>query len=273
MSAEGTEVVTLNQLKMLAKAISETVGMTRGGAVQYAYWKSTDIKDENDATDVPMTVSSFGCNAPIQQDGNGFVFSLGGFYHFEYEATVSSDVRSYSGSGMNVKVTADLSVGGKSALSAAKTVNVETIEDAKETVSGSGEVFVEAGQRVELGVKFSKRTGLSYCDYYPILNSASLTIKLAQSSQEVTGGASVLYSSASGAKKVTLSETAANFIVLIIRIKLDSGYVPSFTVIASGGESVTLQYNDDYTRVKVSGTNVSLDTTSPFHICKVVGIR
>ena len=178
MSVTGTEVVTLSQLKMLDKAISETVGMTRGGAAQYAYWKSTALKDENDATDVPMTVSSFGCNAPIQQDGSGFVFSLGGFYHFEYEATVSSDVRSYSGSGMNIKVTADLSVGGKSALSAAKTVNTNTIEDAMETVSGSGEVFVEAGQRVELVVKFSKRTGLNYADYYPILNSASLTIKL-----------------------------------------------------------------------------------------------
>ena len=162
----------------LAKAISEAVGMTRGGAAQYAYWKSSTIKDDGDAKDVPMTVSSFGCNAPIQQDGNGFVFSLGGFYHFDYEATVSSDVRSYSGNGMNVRVTASLSTDGESVLSAAKTVNINLIANEKETVSGSGEVFVEAGQRVELGVKFSKKTGLSYCTYYPILDSASLTMKL-----------------------------------------------------------------------------------------------
>lgn len=125
-----------------------------------------------------MTVSSFGCNAPIQQDSNGFVFSLGGFYHFDYEATVSSDVRSTSGNGMNVRVTASLSADGESVLSATKTVNIDTIEYNMETVSGSGEVFVEAGQRVELGVNFSERAGLSYCTYYPILDSASLTMKL-----------------------------------------------------------------------------------------------
>lgn len=72
---------------------------------------------------------------------------------------------------------------------------------------------------------------------------------------------------------MTLPETAANFIVLIIRIKLGSGYQPSFTVIASNKESVTVMHNDDYTHVNVSGTNVSLDTTSVFRICKVVGIR
>ena len=163
----------------LAKAISETVGMTRGGAAQYAYWKSSTIKDDGDATDVPMTVSSFGCNAPIQQDGNGFVFSLSGFYQFDYEATVSSDVRSYSGSGANVKVTASLSIEGERWSSVVKTVNLRQLENSEETVSGTvSNVFIKAGQRIDIGVNFSKRTNSSATTYYPILNSASLTIKL-----------------------------------------------------------------------------------------------
>lgn len=162
----------------LAKAISETVGMTRGGAAQYAYWKSPTKKDDGDKTDVPMTVSSFATNAPIQQDGSGFVFSLGGFYQFDYEAKVDDQYYSVGGTGMNVIVLAYVSIDGQTKSSAQETMNVYRNEGNPVTLSGSCEVFVQAGQKVELDVSFSERTGLSYCTYYPILDSASLTMKL-----------------------------------------------------------------------------------------------
>lgn len=174
MAVQDTDFVTAEGL---AKAISETVGMTRGGAAQFDYWKSSTRMHEDDATDVPMTVSSFATNAPIRQDGSGFVFSLSGFYQFDYEATVSALVISMFDNGMNFSVTAFLTVGGDIALSAAKLMNINQIMGNTETVSGSGEAFVQAGQRVELGVKFSKATDGS-ATYYPILNSASLTMKL-----------------------------------------------------------------------------------------------
>ena len=72
---------------------------------------------------------------------------------------------------------------------------------------------------------------------------------------------------------MTIPEAARNFPVLLIRVTYVGGYQPSFTVMAAGGESVTVEYMDDYTYVKVSGTKVSLDTTANFKIFKIIGIR
>lgn len=72
---------------------------------------------------------------------------------------------------------------------------------------------------------------------------------------------------------MTIPEAASNFTVLLIRVTYVGGYQRSFTVMASGGESVTVEYLDHYAYVNVSGTKVSLDTTANFKIFKVMGIK
>lgn len=88
-----------------------------------------------------------------------------------------------------------------------------------------------------------------------------------------SGGSSVLYSSRYGSKSVTLSETAANYTALLVRVMFNGGQNQSVTSVVSNGERTSVEINNYQAYVNVSGTKVSLDTSYSLYITKVIGIK